>query len=191
MNIQSRPDDAPPSMSIEAFFRWAERREGRYELVDGVPHLLPWVKRNHNRIAVNIVSALARQIDTDKFEIATGDFAVTTGPQDVRFADVMVETAGGPGDERVSRQPIVLVEILSPSTMHVDFGSKLHEYLALPTLDTYLLIDQDRRHVWQWTRGIDGSWPEEPIRLDAPLSVVSIDAIGAGLSFEEIYRNVG
>ena len=190
MNIQSKPHHAPLKMSIDAFFRWAETRDRKYELVDGVPRLLPWVKRNHNRIAVNVVTSLARQIDADAFEIAAGDFAVTTGPASIRYADVMVEAAGADGSDRAADKAIVLVEILSPSTMHVEFGRKAQEYLALPSLDTYLILDQDRHGAWQWTRDDERNWPDEPFRLDAPESVIEINKIAAKLSFADIYRNV-
>jgi Uma2 family endonuclease len=190
VNIQSRPEDIPPKLSIEAFFDWAETRDRRYELVDGVPRLLPWVKRNHNRIAINIVTTLARQIDNAAFEIAIGDFAVTTGPASVRYADVMVEVAGGAGEERTADKAIVLVEILSPSTAHVDFGPKLQEYLSLATLDTYLIIGQDERSAWQWTREADGNWPEKPLRLSDPEAEIVINTVGAKLRFADIYRNI-
>ncbi|BDA84493.1 hypothetical protein Sa4125_20350 [Aureimonas sp. SA4125] len=152
--------------------------------------MLPWVKRNHNRIAVNLVTALARQIDATAYEIATGDFAVTTGSHSVRFADVMVEAAGGPGSARTTHKAVVLVEILPTSTMHVDFGPKTREYLALATLGTCLIIAQETRCAWQWTRQENGDWPEEPLLIDAPDSEISVDVVGARLSFADIYRNV-
>jgi Uma2 family endonuclease len=190
MNVQSRPEDTPPRMSIEAFFQWAQLHDRRYELVDGVPRLLPWVKRNHNRIVVNLVTALARQIDPGAYEIATGDFAVATGPHSIRFADVMVEVAGGSGSDRTTDKAVVLVEILSSSTMHVDFGPKTQEYLALAGLKTYLIIDQEKHRAWQWIRQENGEWPEEPLFLGEQSSEIEMNVIDARLTFSDIYRNV-
>lgn len=185
MNIQSQP-----RMSVDAFFRWAEDRQGRYELVNGIARLQPWVKRNHNRITVNIVAALDRQIDKRAFEIATGDFAVSTGPNSLRYADVMVEPAGASGQERTTSEALLLVEVLSESTMHVDFGEKLLEYQALSSLDTYLVVAQDFQRCWQWTRGEVGEWPQEPLHVEAADAIVVIDRLKIRLAFEDIYRNV-
>jgi Uma2 family endonuclease len=190
MNVRYRPGGDPENMSIEAFIPWVELQERRYELVDGVPSVLPWVKRNHNRIAVNIVAALARQIDQAEFEIATGDFAVMTGPATVRYADVMVEAAGGPGGGRMAETPIVLFEILSPSTADDDFGRKATEYLSLKTLKTYVIIDQEKRYAWRWSRDAEGEWPASPDLFDEQDAVVAVPGIGAELRFEDVYRNV-
>lgn len=190
MNVQTPHGIPRQAMTIEAFGRWSETQERKYELVDGVPRLQPWVKRNHNRITVNIVLALGRQLDASAFEIATGDFAVPTGPQSVRYADVLIEPGGGPGELRTADQALILVEVLSDSTKDVDFGEKLREYSALPGLDTYLIVSQDSRFVWQWTRGAEGEWPTEPLLIDGDIGVVTLDGVGATLTFDDIYRNV-
>jgi Uma2 family endonuclease len=187
MNIQilSRP---PGTMSIDEFFDWIDTRQEKYELVDGTPVLQPWVKRNHNRIVVNIVQALGLALDATKFEIATGDFAIPTGPRSIRYADVMVEAVGGSGQARTTETAVLIVEVLSPSTADVDFGPKQREYLNLPTLADYLIVSQDERRIWQWTRGENGEWPKEPLVTEA--DAVELTALGASLPVQAIYRNV-
>ena len=190
MNLQSRPDIPPLPMTIDQFFDWAAQQERRYELVDGVPEVLPFVKRNHSRIVSNLLVGLSRQIDRASFEVATGDFAVATGPRSIRYADVIVEKAGGGGEERMTEHAILLVEVLSPSTRRVDFGPKTREYLALSSLDTYLILDQEKRKAWQWTRDHGGRWPENAKVFDDANTVLTLASIGAQLSFDEIYRSV-
>ena len=176
------------SMSKPAFFEWLATKHERYELVGGVPRLLPWVKRNHNRIVVNLVGLLTRALDPARFEVATGDFAIATGPDSIRYADVFVEAAGRSGEAREAESPILIVEVLSPSTTPDDFGAKRQEYLGLPTLDTYLIVAQDSRCVWQWTRGRDGEWPEAA--LITTEGEVLAGASGAALPLADVYRNV-
>ena len=190
MNLLSRPDIPLLPMTIDQFFDWYELQERKYELVDGVPELQPFVKRNHSRVTTNFVAAFLRQIDLARYEIATGDFAVPTGPRSIRFADVMVELAGGDDEGRTTEQPVVLVEVLSPSTRRTTFGRKAQEYLALPSLDTYLIVEQKKRQAWQWTRDERGNWPDQPLVLDAPDAIIAIAAIGFRVGFNEIFRNV-
>ncbi|GGD25575.1 Uma2 family endonuclease [Aureimonas glaciei] len=190
MNVQSRGIDEAQKMSIEGFFRWADGLDARYELVDGVPRLQPWVRRSHSLIAGNIAFALQTQLDRSRYAVHQGDFAISTGPNSIRYADVLVEPRGASLDERTADAAILLVEILSPSTMHVDFGPKAQEYLALPGLDTYLIVDADRRRVWKWSRDAEGDWPDDPLCMEDDNSEVILNAVGARLSFQDIYRDV-
>lgn len=134
MNVQSLP-----SMTIDQFFDWYETQERRYELVEGAPRMQPYVKRNHARIVTNIIHGLMGCLDSEGYEVIATDFAIRTGPSTVRFPDIIVEQRGA-GDDREARQPLIVMEILSESTQHVDFGEKRHEYLGLESLNSYLVL---------------------------------------------------
>lgn len=190
MNLQSRTPIPPAKMSIEAFFDWSETQEGRYELVEGVACMMPWVKRSHSLIAGNIFAALRAQIDRKTYALHQGDFAVPTGQDSVRFADVLVERRGASVDERTTDTAIVLVEILSASTRSVDFGAKAREYMGLPSLDSYLIVEQHKRQAWLWTREGNGSWPGEAVQFSEPDAEFRIAAIDCTLKFEDIYEDV-
>ncbi|WP_152047884.1 Uma2 family endonuclease [Aureimonas psammosilenae] len=187
MNVQtlSRPSK---TMTVEEFFGWIETRQEKYELVEGTPRLQPWVKRNHAKIVSNISYLVMSQIDRGEYDLYQGDFAIATGPRNVRYADVMVEKVGGSGQARTTESAVLIVEVLSPSTAAEDFGRKQQEYLNLPTLDTYLIVAQDARCLWQWTRDENGNWPEEPLVIEE--GSVEISALGASLALEDVYRNV-
>lgn len=171
----------------DEFFEWLERQDRRYELVDGEVRMLPWVTRNHNRITTNLVVALSARIDQTRFRVCTGDFAVETGERSIRYADVMVEAEGGDRKGRTANDAIVLIEILSDTSVSVDFKEKLVEYSRLPPCDTYLTCDQERRVVWQWTRS-EGAWPPEPLQLEGLDASVALAVLGCRLPLAEIYR---
>jgi hypothetical protein len=86
-----------------------------------------------------------------------------------------------------SKAPILIAEVLSPGTYHVDFGDKRHEYLRLPTLDTYLILDPDGRRAWIWRPSMGHSPPSlKPSRQrTARWSALAID-----LLLDDIYRGV-
>lgn len=185
MNVQSLP-----SMTVDAFFRWAEARTEKYELVNGVPHMLPWVKLNHSRILSNLSIEIATRLDRERYEFVTSDFGVCVSERSVRFPDLMVIPAGMAGSSRVSEAPVLLVEILSDSTMHSDFGEKQREYLALPTLRTYLVVAQDKQHAWCWTRDNDGNWPADPQQISGEESAIAISALDVSIPLNALYRGV-
>ncbi|MER0237823.1 hypothetical protein [Fulvimarina sp. MAC8] len=69
----------PFFQTVDAFFDWIEFREERYELVDGVPVMVPYVKRPHARIVSNIDRLFHQAFYPDRYMVTLGDFAIQTG----------------------------------------------------------------------------------------------------------------
>lgn len=76
----------------------------------------------------------------------------TSDRQTYYYPDVMVTCE--PFSERASFKvaPCILVEVLSKSTSHIDHGAKYHAYTSLPTLQTYLIVEQHERRVYAYQR---------------------------------------
>jgi Uma2 family endonuclease len=178
----------PARMTLAEFDAWAEHQERKYELVRGAVRMLPNVKRNHSRIAANVLIELGKRLDPVAYDVAGGDLAIQTGEDSIRYPDAMVERAGAPGDERRTREPILAVEVLSDSTMHSDFGEKRTEYQALANLRAYLVLAQDERRAWLWQRTDDGEWPADPEQIAE--GAVAIRSLGVELALGDLYRNV-
>jgi Uma2 family endonuclease len=175
-------------MDKAQFFDWLEHQERKYELADGRVVMMPWVTKAHARICTNVVAALLARLDPKKFDIVQGDFAVETGDSHIRFADVLVEPFSGE-NARSTANAVLLVEVLSPSTMHVDFHEKLDEYKGLPALGSYVICAQDEARVWVWTRS-EGAWADAPEVLEGLDAAVEVPTLGITLPLAEIYRNV-
>jgi Uma2 family endonuclease len=63
------------------------------------------------------------------------------------------------GDRKdVILNPVVIVEVLSPSREAYDRGKKFEIYRTVESLREYLLVHQDRRHVEHYSKQDDGSW---------------------------------
>jgi Uma2 family endonuclease len=176
-------------MSIEAFEAWAERQDGRFELVRGKPMMMNQTTRYHSRITKNIILALGNAVDDRQFDVAAGDFALQTGDDTLRLADIMVTPAEGSGKDRRTNEAVLLVEVLSPSTATDDFGDKQREYLALSSLHAYLIVAQDAVCVWAWIRGDDG-FPKKPEVIEMRDGAVTLPVLGVTVTLETIYRNV-
>ncbi|ORE99138.1 Uma2 family endonuclease [Aurantimonas sp. 22II-16-19i] len=179
--------DLPTNMTVDEFFDWLDTHEDRYELVDGTPVMMPFVKRAHARIVGNIDFCLQSQIDRSRYMVTQGDFAIRTGPRSIRFADLLVEPSNDDLGGRISERTVLIVEVLSDSTAKIDFNQKRLEYLGLSGLDTYLIASQEEARIWVWTRGA-GGWPQTPLVLTQ--GSVAIEALGARLPLAEIYRGV-
>ena len=132
---------------------------------------------------------LGNAVDLSHYHIAAGDFGLKTGDDTVRLADIMVTPAEGSGKDQRTDQAVLLVEVLSPSTTTDDFGDKLREYLAIPTLQAYLIVSQDAHCVWAWIRGENG-FPEKPEIFEADTKAIEVPALGLSLMLRAIYDRV-
>lgn len=84
--------------------------------------------------------------------------------------------------------PVMLVEVLSKSTKHIDLGEKLLEYQALPSLQTYLIVWQDEPKAIVYTRKAEKIWEE---RIYESLEeVVELTYFAVELPLRQVYENV-
>lgn len=171
------------------FFEWLTPQARRFELVKGEPRMLPWVTGYHARVASNWVIVLGSALDRNRYDISQGDFAVATGPDSLRFADVMVVPYIQDGNARETDDAILLVEVLSTSSHHVDFHEKLIEYSALPSVQTYVVCAQDAARAWIWTR-VDGQWPGAPEIVEGHGATFAIPALGLVVDTSDIFRGI-
>jgi Uma2 family endonuclease len=91
--------------------------------------------------------------------------------------------------ERFVRTPVVIVEVLSPSTERQARGAKWLAYQSLPSLRHYLLVAQDRAQVEVYSRGEGAGWVYEVVRDDLG-RLVPLPAIGVALTLGEIFEGV-
>src|SRR5215813_3963764 len=179
---------APVTMTKEAFLAWVDQREERYELSGGRVTMMVRVTRNHSRVTTNLIFALKSRLESERYDIMAEVFAVHIDDS-IRFPDVLVEPAQPDGKSLRAESPILIAEVLSPGTYHVDFGDKLREYLTLPTLDTYLIISPDEPRIWVWQR-TDGAFPKEPEIIEKREQHVGLPALAIEIPLEDLYRGI-
>ena len=132
--------------------------------------------------------SLDRRLDPDRFDVGISDFAVRT-PFGIRSPDIVVEHARS---DRVpsTTTPILIVEVLSPSTANMDFTEKLQEYTAIETLQTYLICAQDEPRAWVWARQGDGAWPPQPTEMTGRDGSIAPAGLGIELTMAAIFRGI-
>jgi Uma2 family endonuclease len=82
-------------------------------------------------------------------------------------------------------EPVVIIEILSPSTEGIDRGRKKFGYFGTSSVRQYAIVEQDERRVDLWTRTETG-WINEVLADEAMLSLSSI---GVEISLDAIYED--
>jgi Uma2 family endonuclease len=174
-------------MDRTAFLAWVEGREGRYELAQGRVVMMTGGSRGHGFITRRLSNALESRLDAERWAVWTSDFAVNIGPSTIRYPDVVVDAVGGQWKDLTATAPILVAEILSPSSVTTDLGDKAAEYLHLPSLLAYLVLSQDEPKAWIWVRGQSGFAGGSEV-VAGEDGVVRIPARAIELPLADIYR---
>lgn len=177
-------------MTVAEFLAWSVEQpdEARYELVAGVPlRLMAPTNIRHAQIQSNASQALRRTIVEAGLPCRVYDAGpgVAVGPagDECRIPDVVV-TCAAEIDEtaRLVPEPVIVVEVASPSTRLADVNDKVEFYGEIASIQHYLVIEQDRRRVVYHGRGPSGGLEPRIVRggeiaLDPPGIRLALDAL--------------
>ena len=131
---------------------------GRWEYVNGTVRLMAGDSPDHGAICTNIVRALANALIPRGCRVYGSDVKIHTGDGINTLPDVSAfcgEHRYYLGKKDIVLNPLLLVEVLSPSTENYDRGEKFEHYQTIETLADYLLVEQDEAKVILYTRRAD------------------------------------
>lgn len=184
-------------MTIAEFDEFVERQgdeSSRYELIDGEIVMMTNPTRRHEKIVGNMGARLKLAMDKRGCQSFQGGTRVQRDAnrkaKDKLKPDIVVRC--GPDDSKSERltyvdDPVVVVEVLSPSTMDYDRGPKLIFYKSLETLQHIVIAYQDEMRIEHYTRADDG-WAMRA--LTKPEDVLDLSAIAFKMTTAEVYLNV-
>jgi len=179
----------PQRLRRDEFHRWAEGQTGRYERINGEPVAMSPERVQHVRIKGRIWAALDRAITSGGLACeALGDGVTIEVDADTDYEPDAVVNCGPPAppDATAVANPVIVVEVLSPTTRAVDTSDKLADYFRVPSIQHYLIVSARRREIIHHQRGGDGIVSRivnlESIRLDPPCIAIDVAEIYAGLA---------
>ncbi|WP_017315983.1 Uma2 family endonuclease [Mastigocladopsis repens] len=177
--------------SLDEYRALEEKAEGRSEYRDGEIIPMPGGTLKHSRIGRNILTYLTSVLRDTQFEPINSDLRLWI-PEHQRgvYPDVMVFD-GEPqlNNERLDEvlNPILIVEVLSPSTADYDRQNKFRIYRSIPSFREYLLVEQDEPFVERYSKQTQGWLLSEFNGLEG---AISLESVGMELPMAEIYRGV-
>lgn len=179
------PDDPP--VTVEAFddFLGSQEDQRAWELVAGRIVAMTNPTQRHEQIVANIGVRL-KQAAARLPDLLRRHAGPAVG-QPLRHRQAQARSSGAPrqaAERSCVIDPLVVVEVLSPSTMDVDRGDKLRFYKRLPTLVHVVLVCQDQVRVEHYRR-IDTGW--EPEVLTGMDDLLGFAALGCELRLAEAY----
>lgn len=188
-------DPAFQRMSVEEYLRTEPDSPVKREYVNGFVYVLDnsegvraqaGASAGHVGIAGNIFAFVRRPARRAGCRPAISDMKLwIEGARTFYYPDVMVACGDQP-DDYFETAPCLLVEVLSRRTAAIDRLAKYAAYTALPSLRTYLIVEQTERRVYAYQRQGD-AWnlTEYEGQGDVPLP-----CLGISLSLDEIYEDV-
>jgi len=174
-------------MNVTEFLAWAEAQpKGRFELVDGEVVAMSPERLRHNLVKLEVALALREAVRAANLPcvVFTDGVAVVINDHMTREPDASVQCGVGIDlDSMRLEAPLIVVEIVSPSSERDDSGVKLVEYLSVPSIQHYLITYPEKRIVVHHQRNGQGilatriANPGDNIALTPPGITVSVAAL--------------
>lgn len=182
---------ADKQFDLPAYLAWEGALPERHEYIRGETFAMTGARGTHNTIAGNLFVLLKTAlrgtpcrtyIESVKLRIEAADA--------VLYPDVFVTCAerdATPEAEMYKTSPVLVAEVLSESTAAYDRGFKFDLYQQVDTLQEYLLIEQDRRHVDLFRKSEQGLWVLHPAGAGDSVRLASV---GVELAVDALYEDL-
>lgn len=180
-----------PGFDRDAFMAWEETQEERHEFIHGEVFAISGGTDAHNTILGNLFSLTKSALRKGPCRAFVSGMKVEIKAADaVLYPDVFVTCDPRDKNETATlakAHPSFVAEVLSASTGAYDRGRKFELYQAIPELQEYLLIEQDRHHADLFRKNADGLWVLHPLGHG---DVIQLASLGLTLSMLDLYEDV-
>ena len=177
-------------ISIEDYLAGELVSPVKHEYLGGVVYAMAGARNVHNLIASNALVALGIRLRGRPCRPYNSDTKIRIRlPNQVRFyyPDASVICRPNPQTDSFQDEPAVVVEVVSRTTRRIDEGEKKDAYLTIPSLNAYLIVEQESPAVEVFRRTDQGFVREVFAGLDAtiPLSEMEVE-----LPLAELFEGV-
>ncbi|HME84918.1 MAG TPA: Uma2 family endonuclease [Roseiarcus sp.] len=173
-------------MTLAEFLEWEERQPMRYEF-DGVgPVAMTGGTAGHADVQRNLAIAVGGRLRGKPCRFYGSDLKFQVAEGQVRYPDGMVVCSPVDRTATVIYDPVIVFEVLSPSTTRDDRIVKAREYQATPSVQCYVMLEQDAVGATVYARS-GNAWTHEILVAD---SILALPEIGVSLPLAELYEGV-
>lgn len=178
-----------PTMSASDFLAWDATLTERHEFVDGEVFAMAGAEDRHVTIALNVAMALRQHLRGGPCRTFMSDMKLHVAAANSYFyPDVMVTcNEADHASPLVKSAPVLVVEVLSPSTAACDRGEKFAHYRRLASLQEYMLVDIDSRRTDLYRKGADALWVLHPFEAG---QTVHLASAALDISAEALFAEV-
>ncbi len=173
------------TMTLEAFLAWEEAQPLRYEFDGFQVRAMTGGTAAHARIQRNMLAALASRLRGGQCEVFGSELKLALADS-VRYPKAFVICSRVPGKATHVTDPVVVFEVVSPSSSRTDRIVKPREYGATPSIQRYVILEQDTQAATVFSRE-HGGWDARVIEGDV---AIAMPEIGISVPLAELYEGV-
>lgn len=172
-------------MTLDEFLAWEDQQEHKWEFDGFAPVAMVGGTFEHTVIGGNIYAVLRDRLRGSPCRVVNNELKIRVAGR-IRYPDAFVICTPVPRGTKVISEPVVVFEVLSESTRRTDQFLKNQEYRDTPSIQRYVILEQDRIAATVWTRAGD-DWVGRILLADATLAMPEI---GVELPLAEFYDGV-
>lgn len=179
-----------PLISVEDYLAGEQVSPVKHEYVGGYVYAMAGVRNVHGIIQANVIAALHTRLRGTPCRPFGSDTKIRIRlPSQIRFyyPDVSIICRPNRQTDSFQDEPVAIFEILSRGTRRLDEGEKKDAYLAIASLQLYILVEQEMSRIITWRRTTNGF---EQAVYDGMEEVVPLDHLGISVPLREIYDGV-
>lgn len=176
------------TIPVDEYLEGEERSELHHEYIGGQVYAMSGGSEAHNVLSGNLYAALREHLKGHPCKVFMADMKLRMeiARDDIfYYPDLMVTCDPSDDAKYYKTKPAVLVEVLSPSTERLDRREKFLSYQRLPSLEAYVLVDQEQMRVTVFRR--EQNWDPEPLGIG---DVLKLPPISFEQSLADIYEDV-
>ena len=177
-------------LTVEEYLAFDEASEIQYEYIDGELIPMPGGSGPHNLIVAYSSSALVVALSDRNCFVFGSQMRIGIDATKYLYPDVSVvrgEPAYADENKVILLNPTVVVEVISPSSIDRDRVTKVELYGTVPSIQGYLILDQERVFA-QWHTRTDSGWHLQQFSdLDDEIELQPLDCT---LTLAQVYRNL-
>jgi len=175
-------------LSLQAYLDWENAQPERHEFYRGEVFAMTGGRRSHGCVTANLVRHLGNQLAGTPCRVFSESMKIQIADDTILYPDIFVTCDRQDlQTEMIFRAPMLVLEVLSPSTQAYDRSQKFALYRRLPSLKEYVLIDPDTRRAEAFRINADGMF----VLFDMSESeMLELTSIGCKVAMADVFDGI-
>jgi len=176
--------------SVEDYLEGEKISQIRYEFVDGEIYAMAGASDTHHRISANLFIKLDAHLANSRCEAFMAEMKLRADEKTFYYPDVFVSCDKIKKSKFYREEPILIIEVVSPSTSQTDRREKLRAYQQIPSVQEYVVVEQEKIHIELHRRQPDGRWITYFYNENDMDEEIEFQSVDLKITLDEIYRRV-
>lgn len=175
-------------ISVEEYLEGEKISQTKHEFIGGEVYAMAGASERHHRICANFFIKLDSHLENSKCQAFITDMKLKADAATFYYPDVFVACDQQPKSEYYREEPILIIEVASPSTRQTDRREKLRAYQQIPSVHEYAVVEQDKIYIELHRRQPDGRWITYYYNHND--EEFAFESVNLNLNLSEVYNRV-